>query len=411
MSEDIRRRIILQWLLTPGLIVLVIAIFVAGKEHEPVQPETGKKNILPEDVYIDLRKEVRQNLHDELEEYFIRLNRKGLFNGTVLYAEEGEVVFSGAFGYRDLRKKVPLQPDDAFQLASVSKMFTAMAVMILEERGLLSYDDTVTRFIPEWPYPGVTIRHLLTHRSGLSRYMSLADKYWDPNRPISNEDVIALFVKYRPAPYFKPDNGFHYCNTNYMLLASVVERITGEPFEEFVAEEIFQPCGMARSFIYRLPADSAIGHEVPVGVPGYRSTGRRARKFGDYYLNGVVGDKGIYSTVNDIFRFDKALDEEILVKRETLQQAFTPGSPKYYRRKDNYGFGWRISVDADSTVYHYGWWKGFRSFYIRDMARDRRIIALTNTHHGASGAVFREIINRNPDAEELLTLLGSINPE
>jgi CubicO group peptidase (beta-lactamase class C family) len=398
------------------IILFVFAVyftFFSGKKKEENIP-VYIPDIETDSIFININKIYNEQKAAELNRRFGRLNKKGVFNGTVLYAENGEIVYKGAFGYADFRKKEKLTTQSAFQLASVSKMFTAMAIMILQEEGELEYDDTVTKFIPELPYHGVTIRNLLNHRSGLSRYMSLTDKYWEIDKPVNNEDVIKLFVKYKPAPYFKPDNGFHYCNTNYALLASVVERITGESFDVFVKERIFEPAGMSRSFVYSNKNDSVIRSAVPVGVQGYRNGRRRLVKVGDYYLNGVMGDKGVYSTVEDLYKFSKALDNETLVSSATLRQAFTPGSPKSWRRKDNYGFGWRIKTKADSTVYHFGWWKGFRTFFIRDMANDRVIISLTNTHHGVSSQVFWSIIedkNRPEEIENIYAgLINSIEP-
>ncbi len=318
-------------------------------------------------------------------------------------------VFKEAYGYEDFRKKDSLQLNAAFQLASVSKMFTAAAIMVLKERGKLQFDDTLTKFIPEFPYYGITIRQLLDHRSGLSRYMSLADKYWDINKPINNEEVISLFVKYKPDPYFKPDNGFHYCNTNYALLASVVERISGQPFDVFVRENIFNPLEMDDSFVYNLRGKEDINSKISVGVPGYDYRRRRLVEVGDYYLNGVMGDKGVYASVEDLFKFNQALDNGTLVTVSTLEEAFTKGSAQYYKRKDNYGFGWRIRESADSTAYHFGWWKGFRSFYIRDMKNNRTIIALTNTHHGFSSSILWDIIEDKNRTQDLLKIYNSLN--
>ncbi|MEZ5081861.1 MAG: serine hydrolase domain-containing protein [Bacteroidales bacterium] len=349
-------------LIITGIIVLVYFIFVAGKDTTVINKPDENAFIAGANVYYHMDEILGQNKAGQLDALFTRLNKKGIFNGTVLYGERGKIIYKAAFGYDDFRSKDSLKMDDAFQLASVSKMFTAMAIMILKEDGKLEFDDKINRFIPEWPYPDVTIRQCLTHRSGMSRYMSLADAHWNVNTPINNEEVIDLFVKYIPSPYFKPDDGFHYCNTNYMLLASVVERITGQHFDEFVKEQIFDPLDMDDSFVYNLRGDTCINKEIPVGVPGYQSYGRRPAKVGDYYLNGVMGDKGVYSSVEDLFKFNLSFDEGTLVSMATLQEGFEPGSPLYYKRKDNYGFGWRLRADMDSTAYHFGWWKGFRTY-------------------------------------------------
>ena len=398
----------LNWIAVIVMVGAILIFFVAGKDSKETSTINHSLPQINPEAYYHMDDLMAQQKAIELDKRFTRLNKRGVFNGTILYAEYGKEVYKGAFGFADFRKRDSMQIDDAFQLASVSKMFTASAIMLLQQEGKLQYDDSIGKFIPEFPYGSVSIRQLLNHRSGLSRYMSLADKYWNINKPISNEDVIALFVKYKPAPYFKPDKGFHYCNTNYALLASVVERITGEGFDDFVKQNIFKPLRMDHSFIYNLSHDSIIRYEVPVGVPGYRSTRRGWRKVGDYYLNGVIGDKGVYSTVEDLFKFASALDQATLINRENLTQAFSPGSPSYYKRKDNYGFGWRIKTSKDSTVYHFGWWKGFRTFFIRDMKNQRTLIALTNMHHGASSGVFWDIINDENKSRELMNIYASL---
>lgn len=389
-------------------VLLVYLIFFSGKKTATTETKNEVVFVADSSIYYNIQSMYAEEKAKELDRRFRRLNKRGVFNGTVLYAEHGQVVYKGAFGFEDFRKRDSINVNSAFQLASVSKMFTAYAIMLLKEEGKLAYDDTLTRFIPEFPYPGVTIRQLLTHRSGLSRYMSLADKYWNVEKPIHNEDVIRLFVKYQPDPYFKPDKGFHYCNTNYALLASVVERIEGQPFDEFMDERVFGPLNMSNSLVYSIKGDSVIRYEVPVGVPGYRVRGRRLVKVSDYYLNGVMGDKGVYSTVEDLFKFNQALDRGYPVSLSTLEEAFTPGSPPYRRRKDNYGFGWRLKETHDSTAYHYGWWKGFRTYFLRDMEHQRTLIALTNTHSGVSSGVLWDMLEDEGKAEDILDIYTAL---
>jgi CubicO group peptidase (beta-lactamase class C family) len=390
------------------LLIIFYIIFIGGKD-EAVENIPLTSYVAGDNIYYDVQDILTEQKAEELDKLFKRYNKRGVFNGTVIYGEYGHEVFKGAYGYADFRKKEQLSLESAFQLASVSKMFTAAAIMLLKEQGKLNYEDTLTKFIPEFPYYGITIQQLLNHRSGLSRYMSLADKYWSVNKPINNEEVIDLFVQYKPSPYFKPDDGFHYCNTNYAILASVVERISEKTFDVFIRDEIFEPLEMNNSFVYNLNGDSVISYQVPVGVPGYKHGGRYARKMGDYYLNGVMGDKGVYSTVEDMFKFNLALDAGTLIRLSTLENAFIPGSPKYYKRKDSYGFGWRIRDNMDSTVFHFGWWKGFRSYYIRDMKNDRVLIALTNTHKGLSSEVLWNIIEDEKRAKKLISIYRQLN--
>lgn len=388
--------------------LLAYFVFFSGKTSSVNKSEERVAFVASPDIYTNVGELYNSEKAEELEKRFQRLNKKGVFNGTVLYAENGHEIYKGAFGFEDFKSRDSLETNSSFQLASVSKMFTAYAIMVLYEQGKLSFDDTITRFIPEFPYYGITVRQLLNHRSGLSRYMSLADKYWNINVPIRNEDVIDLFVKHKPAPYFKPDDGFHYCNTNYALLASVVERISGQEFDDFVKEQIFDPLNMTNSFIYHIENDSVIRYKIPVGVQGFRVRGRRISRIGDYYLNAVMGDKGVYSSVEDLFKFSKAFDKGEPVGFRTLEMAFTPGSPKYYRRKDNYGFGWRIKESMDSTAYHFGWWKGFRTYFIRDMENDAVLIALTNTHSGVSSGVLWDVINEENRSNKIMEIYHSL---
>lgn len=367
-------------------------------------PWTKKVFVAGEKIYYNIHNLYAEKKSKELDSIFSKYNKMGAFNGTVIYGEHGLEVFKSSYGYTDFGDKTPLSTTSAFQLASVSKMFTATAIMLLKEQGKLNYDDSIARFIPEFPNHKITIRQLLNHRSGLANYIYLADEHWSIEKPINNEEMIDLFVKYKPECYFQPDKGFQYSNTNYALLGSVVERISGKAFNEFVKENIFEPAGMVNSFIYNLSADTLVPPYVPIGVQGYQTRNGRFVKMQDNYLNGVMGDKGVYSSVEDLFRFNQALDNGTLLKPETLADAFSPGSPDSKRRKDNYGFGWRIRNDMDSTVYHFGWWKGFRTYFIRDMKNEKVLIVLTNTTKGFSNELLWDIIRRDQEGKEMLSV-------
>lgn len=331
---------------------------------------------------------------EELDKKFLRLQKLTGFNGTVLYAEKGRLIFKKAYGFNNVRRRRDsLTTNDAFQLASVSKMFTAMAIMILKNDGKLDYNEDIRIYLPDFPYDGVTPRLLMTHRAGLPRYMSLAhDKWKNRKEPMNNDDVLSLFAEYPPDKYFSPDKGFHYCNTNYAILASIVEKISGQDFEDFVEQKIFKPLGMNDSFVYNMRGDTIVTLYVEEGVPGYYRKGWRWREMTDDYLNAVMGDKNIYTSVEDLYKYDRALDNFTILPKEIIEESFKPGSPKYWKRKDNYGYGWRIKGNMDSTVYHFGWWKGFRTFYIRDMKHQKTLIVLTNKDKGPGSQNFWNII-------------------
>jgi len=330
----------------------------------------------------------------DLDRIFKRLVRLTGFNGNVLYAEKGIIIFENSYGYRDINtRKDPIQLTDAFQLASVSKMFTAMAIMILHERGEVDYDRDVRDYLKGFPYPDVTVRLLMNHRAGMPNYMYAADDFW-PNRkiPLDNYAMLQMLIQHKPNVVFSPNRGFSYNNTNYALLANIVEVISGQHFDEFVEENIFKPLHMDSSFVYNLRGDSVVPRYIDRGIPGYYHRGRRWREMPDDYLNGVMGDKNVYTTVEDLYKFDRGLDNFTLVTEESLKEAFSPGSPRYRSRKDNYGFGWRIKTSMDSTVFHFGWWKGFRTFYIRDMRHQKTLIVLTNKEKGLGSSHLWNII-------------------
>lgn len=372
------------------LMVLVGLMGTSCKErpHGPV-PE-----LKVDSLFVDLGKAKVERRVAMAEKAFDEMHRSQYLNGVVLYAEGEQVIFKKAYGWRNLvKQKDSIRLDDQFQLASVSKMFTAEAVMLLYSRGLLDYDDDITKYLPEFPYQGITIRNLLNHRSGLSRYETLADERWpDRGVPVSNDDIIRLYAQYKPDPYNQPDVTFHYTNVNYALLANIVEKVSGRHFEDFMRDEVFAPLGMERSFIYSLRGVDRIKTYVETDVQGHDLLRKGARRAQDDYLNGVLGDKGMYSTVEDLYRFRVAIDYGLFLPDSIQQEAFVPGSP-FWKKGENYGFGWRMNENHPGVLFHFGWWKGYRSFFIRDIAKRRTLIVLTNTDSGVVGDALWEFVN------------------
>jgi len=379
------------------LFVFFIALFLSFSScSNPSGPSNtnGPVPKVDKNLFIDPERLIIAGKAKELDKLFSHLQKRTGFNRTVLYAEKGRVVFEKAYGFRDVRhRRDSLQLNDAFQLASVSKMFSAMAIMILKNDGKLDYDKDIRAYLPDFPYEGITCRLLMTHRSGLPRYMSLAlDKWPDKRVPMNNDDMMDLFVQYHPDRYFKPNTGFHYCNTNFALLANIVEAVSGQHFEDFMEERIFKPLGMKNTFVYNMRGLQKVPLYIDKGVPGFYHRGWRWRKMEDDYLNGVMGDKNVYTSVGDLYKFDRSLDNFTLLPDSVIKEAFKPGSKKYWKRKNNYGFGWRIKDGMDSTVFHFGWWKGFRTFYIRDMKHQKTLIVLSNKDKGPGSANFWNII-------------------
>lgn len=357
------------------VVTVVVTVSFCGRR---CSHETPIINV--DSLFVDLNKAIVAQRFEMADKTFTDLSRKGM-NGVVLYAEQGEVVYEQAFGWRDLskRQKDSLRVDDAFQLSSDSKMFTAEAIMLLKADGKLDYDDEVRKYIPEFPYEGVTIRHLLHHRSGLPRYDSMADEFWpDRKKPFSNEAMITMLAEKKPEPYGTPGGGYFYNNINYALLASVVERVSGQHFEDFMRERIFEPCGMTHSYIYSMRDDTVVSLFMPVEVHGHDMYRRGPVKAQNDYLNGVMGDKIMFSTVEDLYKYNLALDGGLLLPDSLQNEAFVPGSEKW-KNDENYGFGWRMSKEHPDTYFHFGWWKGYRSLIVREMAHRRFLAILTNT--------------------------------
>lgn len=298
--------------------------------------------------------------------------KKRGFNGTILVAQQGIPIYKGAFGYADLKKKDTLTINSSFQLASVSKQFTAVAILQLYEKGKLSLDDTIQKFFPDFPYKGITIHQLLSHRSGLGNYTYFTDRKFPDNIPLSNMDIIQFMIQNKPGLYNLPNRKFNYSNTGYCVLAAIVEKISGMKFEKYMKINVFDPLEMKSTFIYNMSRDSVF----PNMTFGYEANNKKVL---NNFLDGVVGDKNVYSSVEDLLKWDQALYSETLLKQTTLDKAFTPTSPER-KGNINYGYGWRTNLVNDSTkiVFHRGWWHGYNSFFSRMLKDKITIIILSN---------------------------------
>jgi len=304
-------------------------------------------------------------------------HKEGILNGAVLVAENRKVIYKNAFGYANFDTKDTLNVQSVFRLASVSKQFTAMCIMILNERGKLSYDDNITKHLPELKYKDVTIRHLLWHTGGLSEGNDLWDKHWDKNKLAGNDDVLQLITKYRPKINFAPGEKYAYSNIGYIFLATIVRRISGIPFRQFVRENIFDPLEMNNSLVPLGYRDEKFRNRVIGFIRDPNNKNQYVEN--DYnYGNGCVGDGGVYSTVEDLFKWNEALYTDKLVKKETIEEAFKP-----YVLNDgtigDYGFGWSIyQIDSNNITDHSGSWLGFRTYNLRDITDKHSVIILTN---------------------------------
>ncbi|MDQ2720975.1 MAG: beta-lactamase family protein [Bacteroidota bacterium] len=318
-------------------------------------------NISPEDYKM---------YHTAVENYYEKYLIGRGFNGGILVAKNGNVIFESYHGFYDLHKKDTLNKHSAFHLASVSKTFTAMATLKLAEMGKLSLDDNVKKYFPAFPYDGVTIKLLLSHRSGLPNYIYFMEKLgWNKKQYCSNQDMLDYMIKYKPPMAGIPGTHFTYCNTNYALLGLIIEKASGQSYADFLKQYIFKPLQMDDTYVFTM-ADSA------TAMPSYDWRGRQE---GLTYLDTGFGDKNIYSTPEDLFKWDQALYNNQIFSKETLQAAFTPYSNEK-RGIRNYGYGWRMNVypDGKKVIYHNGWWHGSNTVFIRMIQDSVTIIVLGN---------------------------------
>lgn len=323
-----------------------------------------------------IRKEINADKKAVLIEQVIQRKLAEGFNGNVLIAQKGIIIYQNAFGFANDSVKNNLQ--SKFQLASLSKTFTAVAVMKLAEQGKLGLDYTVKDYYPNFPYDGITIRSLLCHRSGLPFYQYTFDKMVRESKIYpTNQQIMEWFETVRPTPqmFNQPDHYFGYNNTNFAILAALVEKVTGKDFEKYMHENIFGPTGMKDSYIVTTKNDSInINRTV-----GYQF-GRKLQK--DYY-DDISGDKGVYSTLNDLLKWHSALKNNTLISKESFREMIMPRSFEFPGLR-NYGYGFRLWVNAKQQtdyVYHTGWWKGYNTIMFFDPREDFVIILLSNKYN------------------------------
>ena len=322
----------------------------------------------------------------KIDRWFQKLYKTSRFNGNILVAKDGVILYENSYGFANFAYRDSLTIKHKFQIGSVSKQFTAMAIMILKERKLLDYKDDIKKFIPGFPYKGITVYQLLTHRSGLSNYNYFSDEYTDKETTIYNTDVVKMMIDSIPLPYYQPNQGFHYCNTNYILLAEIVEKVSKIPFEHFLKTEVFNKAGMYNSIVYVKDKQDRLYK----AATGYHFKWLVAQHS---YQDGVTGDKGVYTTVEDLLRWDKALYDNKLVSSKTLQEAFLPAQPEK-KGNSNYGFGWRIRkcIDGSELIFHGGWWRGFNALFMRDIKNKVTIIILSNIRTRSFSQSYRELL-------------------
>jgi CubicO group peptidase (beta-lactamase class C family) len=323
------------------------------------------------------------------------LYARGQFNGSIIVARDGKVIYRNAFGQANSESHRKFTPTTPSCLASVSKQFTSMLVMMLSEQRKINYEDPISKYIPKLAsVDGITVRHLLTHTSGIPDVGDL-----DIDHPGLTESEVLQAVIKQHSQFPKPGLRYQYSNTGYILLAMIVEQVTGKSFSDCLREDIFNPLGMNSTFL-----DDGSGHNLNLAATGYDQYGNidgsPPAAAGFPLLRHLLpdytkGDGGIYSTVDDLLKWDEALSTNKLVRQSTLAEAFTPGKVK--EGVSTYGFGWNISrkylLFGDKYVWHTGSTGGYRAFIGRRLGEKLTVIMLTNKGNSPRVEINDAIVN------------------
>lgn len=387
LSKSKSRLIIRQ--MTYGLLVLIAFAGMISSCNEPTNPKIDiqKKDTLQFEQFDSLK-------IAELEMFFDSLGSRKAFNGCYLF-RKGMQLHQSCFGYANKSLDIQLQNEYRFQLASVSKPLTALCFLKLYEAGLFNLDEDIRTYLTDFPYEGISPAMLLSHTSGLPNYMYLTDSLWlEAQVPdsvtgyarserigeiagsiaISHKELYQKIILEKPSPYYLPGKKFSYCNTNYFLLAYLIEQELGMPFEAICDSIVFQPMGIDDAFWYRgMELDSLVNSAI-----GYTA---KYRPYVDFYLNGVIGDKGLFASTSSLLKLSMALEDGFLDQQ--TYNLMTKKHAKTNRRGMHYGFGWRIKkFQGEKVVFHNGWWRGFRSYFMMIPSRKITIVVLTNSTMG-----------------------------
>lgn len=319
-----------------------------------------------------------------LNEAFERAADQG-FSGVILVSEDGKILFEKRAGYRSFENQIPLETTDIFELASVSKQFASMLIMMCQEKGLLDFDDPLEKYV-KVPYTGITIRNLLTHTSGLPDYQAIMDAHWDKSKVAGNPDILEYLRKYAPPINFEPGEKYEYSNTGYVLLGSIVEQATGKDFVELSRDWIFRPLEMQNTDMRSLEEKALVNNFAAGHLKNETGTYVNANTFhsSDYtvWLGNRKGPGRVSSNAEDLLKWDQALYTNKLVSQETLEEAFTP-----FRLNDEtrsyYGFGWDLDPKSPfgKMVSHTGDNPGYKTIIVRYIEENKTIIILNNNAH------------------------------
>lgn len=359
------------------LIILSIILILFSCKKETKKQENHSQSDLP---VLDAYQFTEKNNPDEIARYKQEIqqysdtlwSRTPDLSGGFLVAKNGEIIFEHYQGYADLSKQTPIDANTPIHIASVSKTLTSAVILRLINAEKLGLDDKVQKILPQFPYPDITVRMLLNHRSGLPKYEHFTEDatIWDKTKTLHNQDIVNLLAKHKLPLMFKPDTHFTYCNTNYAVLALIVEKITKMDFRTAMKKMVFEPLDMKNTYVFDLAKDS---------IRSSQSYIRNNQLYKFNYLDDIYGDKNVYSTPRDLLKFDLARYNPTFLSEDLQKQVFKG----YSYEKDgvkNYGLGTRMKEypNGKTLYYHNGLWHGNNASYYHLKDEHVTIISLGN---------------------------------
>ena len=305
------------------------------------------------------------------------------FNGNVLVSKNGNVIYKKSFGYADYNMKKELNDNSIFDCGSIAKEFTAMGILLLKDKGKISYSDTLRKFFPELPYTNVTVQQLLTHTSGMPDGFTLVEKYFDHSKIATNDDLIRLLESKKPALLFKPGENLMYSGTAFNLLASIIEKISGQPYKTYMDELVFKPLKMIHTRVSNGPRSVK-------NIPGYANGYKYSDSLHKYlladsqqsgwtsYFAGITGEGMIITTTGDLLKWDRALKNHSLLTETTQQEMLSLHAEKKFPAV-SFGYGIRVGKnDMGNYVFHNGYYPGYLCMHLRYIDDDVTVIVLSN---------------------------------
>ncbi|QQQ27367.1 serine hydrolase domain-containing protein [Chryseobacterium indoltheticum] len=314
-----------------------------------------------------------------IDQYYKKVWERGNLSGSFLVAQGDQILYENYRGFAREGNQNPINKNIPLHVASVSKTMTAMAMMKLIEAGKIKLSDHLTQFFPGFPYPNVTVQTLLDQRSGLPKYEYFITKIQPAPAELSktyitNQDVLNMIIKYKPELARDTDTGFMYCNTNFALLALLIEKITKTPFPQAMKEMVFTPLKMYNTYIFQ-------EKDIPTASQSFYYGGNKLYPLDRLDL--IYGDKNVYTTPRDLYNFSKAMFSKDFLKPELMQMIFAPYSNEK-AGQNNYGLGFRMKIfdNGEKLTYHNGWWHGTNSVFAHLLKSKVTIIAIGNKYSG-----------------------------